>query len=57
MYNRAIDDYTKYIEIAEREDPMNVLLKWMYYHRGECYQALGDTAKAQADMHKYNELK
>lgn len=57
MYNRAIEDYTKYIEIAEREDPTSVLLKWMYYYRGECYQALGDTAKAQADMHKYKELK
>lgn len=57
MYKRAIDDYSKYIEISEREDPTNVLLCWMYYHRSECYTALSETSKAQADMKKYEELK
>ena len=56
MYYKAIDDYTKYIELQTAEDPEDILLSWGYYHRGECYEAIGETAKAQADKKKYEEL-
>ena len=56
LYDKAVADYTKYIQITERDDPSNVLLPWAYYHRSKCYEALGDNVKAQADMKKYKEL-
>lgn len=56
MFNKAIADYTTYIQLQERDDPDNILLPWGYYHRAECYEALGDKIKAQADMNKYREL-
>ncbi|MBR1645857.1 MAG: tetratricopeptide repeat protein [Selenomonadaceae bacterium] len=56
-YNEAIDDYTRAIELMTRDDNFKKLIPFAYMKRGKCYEALGDNAKAQADMKKYNELK
>ena len=48
-YARAIQDYTKAINLKPND-------YGLYKFRGECYQALGDEAKAQADFAKAKEL-
>ena len=57
MYAEAIADYTKYISLTEQKDPKSVLLPWAYKLRAECYEAIGDKAKAQADKQKAKMLK
>jgi len=47
-YDKAIQDYNKVIQ--------RLILPEFYYSRGECYQALGETEKAQADFAKAKEL-
>ena len=54
--DKAIADYTKAIELGKDNETVQVLLPWIYYMRSECYKALGDKAKAQADMKKHKEL-
>lgn len=56
LYDRAIADYTKFIEMTESTNAKNPLLSWTYRARGECYKALGDNVKAQADLKKFEEL-
>ena len=56
MYGKAIDDYTRAIELIERSEQKPLLLAWIYRKRGECYQALGDNSRSQADFNKFNEL-
>ena len=56
-FSAAIADYTRAIELLPNEKSTKILLPWAYYMRAQCYKALGDNAKAQADMKKYNELK
>ncbi len=56
-YSAAIVDWTRAIELAADNETAQSLLLWMYYFRAECYKAVGDNAKAQADMQKYNALK
>ena len=56
MYAKAIEDFTRAIELGSREESTKILLPWMYHDRAECYEAVGDTARAQADMKKYKEL-
>ena len=51
-YNAAIADYTRAIELGEHEKSFKPLLPWTYRKRGECYKAIGDNAKAQADFAK-----
>ena len=55
-FEKAIADYTQAIELSAQSDSVKVLVPWMYRGRAECYEALGDTANAQADMNKYREL-
>ncbi len=55
-FSLAIEDYTKLIELPATTTS-KILLPVTYYLRAQCYKALGDNAKAQADMKKYNELK
>ena len=56
MSGRAIDDYTRAIQLLESQAQKNPLLPWVYRKRGECYQALGDGARAQADFKKFADL-
>ena len=56
MYDKAIEDYTRAISLLESQTQRNPLLPWIYRKRGECYQAFGDGAKAQADLNKFGEL-
>ena len=56
MYGKAIDDYSQAISLMEGQGQKNPLLPWIYRKRGECYQALGDGAHAQADFKKFGEL-
>ncbi|MBR3498871.1 MAG: tetratricopeptide repeat protein [Selenomonadaceae bacterium] len=56
MSGRAIDDYTRAIQLLESQSQKNPLLPWVYRKRGECYQALGDGARAQADFKKFADL-
>ena len=56
MSGRAIDDYSRAISIMESQSQKNPLLPWVYRKRGECYQALGDGARAQADFKKFADL-
>lgn len=56
MFNKAIADYTQAIELSVQSDSVKVLVPWMYHEHAECYEALGDKIKAQADMNKYREL-
>lgn len=56
MTGRAIDDYTRAISLMESQAQKNPLLPWVYRKRGECYQALGDGAQAQADFKKFADL-
>ncbi len=56
MFGKAIEDYTRAIEILEKPAQKNPLLPWVYRGRGECYQASGDSANAQADLNKFAEL-
>lgn len=56
MSGRAIDDYTRAIQLMESQSQKNPLLPWVYRKRGECYQALGDGARAQADFKKFADL-
>ncbi|MBR2518496.1 MAG: tetratricopeptide repeat protein [Selenomonadaceae bacterium] len=55
-FGAAIDDYTKLIELPATTTS-KILLPVTYYLRAQCYKALGDNAKAQADMKKYDEFK
>ena len=55
-YSAAIEDYSKAIEFMENQPKKNPLLAWIYRSRGECYQSIGDGAKAQADFKKFAEL-
>ena len=55
-FSAAIDDYTKLIELPATTTS-KILLPITYYLRAQCYKAVGDNAKAQADMQKYNALK
>ena len=48
-YDLAIDFYTKLLET-------NPNIVTCYHYRGKCYEELGETAKAQADFAKYEEL-
>lgn len=48
-YEKAIQEYDKAIKFNPNDDES-------YYSRGRCYQALGDTEKAQADFEKAKEL-
>ena len=56
MTGRAIDDYSRAIALMESQSQKNPLLPWVYRKRGECYQALGDTSRAQADLQKFKDL-
>lgn len=56
MYGRAIDDYSRAISMIENQPQKNPLLAWIYRSRGECYQALGNGASAQADLKKFEAL-
>lgn len=56
-FSAAIADYTRMIDLMDKDESTKILLARIYQLRGECYKALGDTAKAQADMKKYEELK
>ena len=56
IYDKAIADYTRAIELGKDNETVKILLAWIYYSRSECYTALGDKAKAQADMKKYKDL-
>ena len=57
IYDKAIADYTQAISLMERSEHFKTLVPFAYDKRAECYKALGDTAKAQADMKKSKELK
>ena len=56
MYGKAIEDYSRAIELMENQAQKNPLLPWIYRKRGECYQALGNGARAQIDFKKFGEL-
>ena len=56
-YADAIDDYTRAIELMERDANFKKLIPFAYRKRAKCYEAIGDNAKAQADMKEYEELK
>ena len=57
LYDKAIADYTQAILLMERDENFKELVPFAYDKRGKCYEAIGDTAKAQADMKKYKEFK
>jgi Flp pilus assembly protein TadD len=48
-YDQAIKDITKAIELNSED-------AHAYYVRASIYEQLGQSAKARADRHKYNEL-
>ena len=48
-YEGAVECYNKLIELIPKSGKL-------YYERGKCYEALGDTAKAQADFDKAKKL-
>ena len=48
-YLQAIEDFTQAINL----NPTFVL---SYYHRGNCYEKIGENKKAQADFKKVAEL-
>ena len=56
IYDKAIDDYSRAIELLENSKQKNSLLPWIYRNRGECYKAVGDGARAQADFKRFGEL-
>lgn len=56
IYDKAIADYSQAISLLESQSKKNPLLPWAYRKRGECYQAIGDNANAQADFKKFGEL-
>ncbi|MBQ6757685.1 MAG: tetratricopeptide repeat protein [Selenomonadaceae bacterium] len=49
-------DYEGAIKLYSEAIELNPYDHYLYYDRGECYQALGDEAKAQADFAKAKEL-
>ena len=55
-FGKAIDDYTRAISLLESQTQKSLVLPWVYRKRGECYQAAGDAARAQADFKKFGEL-
>jgi len=57
LYDKAIDDFTQTISIMELEEKQNIFFELSYENRGKCYEAFGETAKAQADFAKAKQLK
>lgn len=56
MYDRAIDDFTQTISIMGRDEEPSIFFELSYKNRGKCYEALGETEKAQADFAKAKQL-
>jgi tetratricopeptide (TPR) repeat protein len=49
-YNEAIADYTKFIDLAKKEEkPSKFVLAKVYFYRGESYAKLGKKKQALAD--------
>ena len=53
-YNNAIEDFTKALQLNPNE---NFDTAEIYEYRGKCYEALGETEKAQSDFNKAKNLK
>ena len=56
LYDKAIEDFTQTISIMGCEDKLSIFFELSYKNRGECYEAMGETSKAQADFAKAKQL-
>ncbi len=56
-YNEAIADYTKYLELIQKEEKKSkFVIAKVHYHRGEAYEKLNKRKEALADYKKASEV-